>query len=682
MTKYSVEDIRNVVLVGHAGAGKTTLGEAILHKSGITNRLGSVDDKTSILDTDDEERAGGHSIDSAIMHVNHKNKELNLIDTPGYPDFIGAALSALPAAETAVVVISASAGIQMNTIKMFNQAKARGMACVILINKIDSDPGNLTDLLASIKETFGSECCCANVASSDGSSVIDCIINEEGDGFIDIADAHTEFLDTVVEIDEDLMEAYLGGEEIAPAKKQAAMSKAIISQHLVPVLFCSAKHETGVNEFVDFLSDCCPSPVNGLKAKLVKGEGDDTVETEVAPDASAPVVGMAFRVCADPKTNIKQTAIRLYSGHIESDTNLLTSAGKKMRAGQVQKLQGDTLEKMDSIEAGDIVVLSKLEDLHILDTLYSGNADPGVVKLPKLPVPMYSLALEPKSRGDEGKISGALHEIAASDPTFIISRDPQTHETIVSGVGELHARVVLNRMKHRRGLEVNTKPPRIPYKETILGSAKGIEYTHKKQSGGSGQFARVVIDVEANQSGAGYEFVDSIFGGSIDQQYRPSVDKGCQAAMEQGVLAGFPVVDVKVNLVDGKTHPVDSKDIAFQTAGREAFREGFLKAKPTLLEPIVHMEVTVPSEKVGDISGDLSGRRGRVQGQDVLPGNMTCIKAEVPLSEVQQYSSQLNSATGGMGSFSMELSHYEPAPPNVVQQVVEKAKADQEAAHA
>ena len=682
MANYSVEDIRNIVLVGHAGAGKTTLGEAILHKSGVTSRLGSVDDKTSILDTDEEERAGGHSIDSALMHINYKNKEINLIDTPGYPDFIGASVSALPAAETAVIVISASAGIQMNTIKMFNQAKARGMACVIIINKIDSDPGNLTDLLQSIKDAFGSECCCANVATADGSSVIDCIVNEEGEGIIDVSEAHTEFLDTVVEIDEELMEAYLGGEEIPPAKKQAAMCKAIISQHLVPVLFTSAKSETGVGQILDFIVDCCPSPVNGLKGKLVTGEGEDAVESDITPDASGQLIGIAFRVCADPKTNIKQTAVRLFSGHISSDTNLVTCTGKKMRAGQIQKLQGDTLEKLDGASAGDVIVLSKLEDLHVLDTIYSGNTEPGIVKRPKLPVPMYSLALEPKSRGDEGKISGALHEIAASDPTFLISRDPQTHETIVSGVGELHARVVLNRMKHRRGLEVNTKPPRIPYKETILGSAKGIEYTHKKQSGGSGQFARVVIDVEANQPGAGYEFVDSIFGGAIDQQYRPSVDKGCQAAMDGGVLAGFPVVDVKVNLVDGKTHPVDSKDIAFQTAGREAFREGFLKAKPTLLEPIVHIEVTVPSEKVGDISGDLSGRRGRVQGQDVLPGGMTCIKAEVPLSEVQQYSSQLNSATGGMGSYSMELSHYEPAPPNIVQQVVEKAKAEHEAAHA
>ncbi len=681
MANYSVEEIRNLVLVGHAGAGKTTICESMLHKSGVTSRLGSVADKTSILDTDEEERESEHSIDSALIHISQNGKQLNIIDTPGYPDFAGAAVSALPAAETAVAVISLSAGIQMNTIRMLNQAKARGMAVAIIINKIDSDLQNTEELLSSISESFGNQCRCVNIPASDGKSVIDCIINEAGSGVIDVAAAHTELLETVIEVDEELMEAYLGGEAVSNEQMQKAMKQAIISQALIPVMFASAINETGVTESLEFFAEYCPSPVNGHKAKLLTGS-DNSEIVEVLPDPSGNPLGMAFRVCADPKTNIKQTAIRIFRGHIESDTTLHSCTGKKFRAGQIQKLQGDTLEKIDSGSAGDIIVLSKLEELNILDTVYGGSDEPGLLQKPKLPIPMYSLALEPKSRGDETKISGALHEIAAADPTFLIERDSQTHETIVSGLGELHTRVVLNRMKHRRGLEVNTKPPRIPYRETILGIAKGVEYTHKKQSGGSGQFARVVIDVEANESGNGYEFVDSIFGGAIDQQYRPSVDKGCQAAMEHGVLAGFPIVDVKVTLIDGKTHPVDSKDIAFQTAGREAFREGFLKAKPTLLEPIVHMEVTVPSDKVGDIAGDLSGRRGRVQGQDILPGGMACVKAQVPLSEVQQYSSQLKSATGGLGSYTMELSHYEPAPPNVVQQVVDKVKSAREAEHA
>ncbi len=682
MPNYSVEEIRNLVMVGHAGAGKTSLCEAILHKAGITSRLGSIPDKTSILDIDEEERESGHSIDSALLHIRHNGKTVNIIDTPGYPDFAGAAISALPAAETAIVVISATAGIQMNTMKMLNQAKARGMAIVIIINKIDSGFSEIPELLDSIRESFGNQCRLVNIASNGGSGVLDCVLNETGEGFVDAASAHTELLETVIESDEELMESYLGGGSVSQEQMIKALKQSVISQSVIPVLFTNATKEIGVPELMNFIVDYLPSPAEGLKGKLVHVNSSEDEFTWVEPDVNAPLIGMAFRICADPKTNIKQTAVRLYSGHISSDSSLHTCAGKKFRAGQIYKLQGDTLEKLDGGYAGDIIVLSKIDELNVLDTIYGGNNEPGHIRKPKLPVPMYSLALEPKSRNDETKISGALHEIASSDPTFRIERDPQTHETIISGLGELHTRVVINRMKHRRGLEVVSKPPRIPYRETILGSAKGVEYTHKKQSGGSGQFARVVIDVEANTPGAGYEFIDSIFGGSIDQQFRPSVDKGCQAAMEHGVLAGFPVVDVKVNLVDGKTHPVDSKDIAFQMAGREAFREGFLKAKPTLLEPIVHLEVTVPSDKVGDITGDLSGRRGRVQGQEVMPGGMTCVKAIVPLSEVQQYSSQLKSATGGLGSYTMELSHYEPAPPNVVQQVIDKVKAEHQAEHA
>ncbi|MCK4629656.1 MAG: elongation factor G, partial [Sedimentisphaerales bacterium] len=340
-------------------------------------------------------------------------------------------------------------------------------------------------------------------------------------------------------------------------------------------------------------------------------------------------------------------------------------------------MQGEKLDSVDQAQAGDIVTLAKLEELQIRDTVFVGK-EPGQIEVPSVPIPMYSLAIEPKSRGDETKISAALAEIVDSDPTFAIDHDAQTNETVVSGLGELHVRVILARMHSHRGLEVTTKPPKIPYRETITSSAKYVEYTHKKQSGGAGQYARVFIDMEPNESGVGYEFMDKIFGGSIDQPFRPSVDKGCRAAMVDGVVAGYPVVDVKVSLVDGKTHPVDSKDIAFQIAGREVFRKAFMQCSPALLEPIVNMEVTIPGEKVGDITGDLAGRRGRVQGQDVLPGNMITIKAQVPLAEIQQYSSQLKSVTGGQGSYSMELSHYEPVPPNVMQQIIAKNKASKQ----
>jgi len=678
MANYSVDDIRNVVLLGHAGAGKTSLAEAILHHCGVSNRLGSVDDKSSCLDADEEERQRGHSIDSGLAHVQHRHKEINIIDTPGYPDFTGAATSAIVAAETALVVISASVGIEMNTRKMFQVAKDRGMACVIVINKIDAGTGELARLIANIQAGFGMQCRCANIASTDGSSVIDCINNESGEGgFADIADGHTNLLETIVEADEELMESYLGGEEIAPEKLAAVFKQGLVGQAVVPIVFTSARNETGIGELLDLIADTCPSPAEGVKLSLVSGEGEQQSRALIEPDAAATVLGVVFRVSSDPRSHIKYSSIRMAGGIVKSDTSLSATGGKKgMRCGQISKLQGDTLDQLEEAGAGDIITLAKLEELQILDTVFTGS-DPGRIATPALPVPMYSLAIEPRSRGDEGKISAALTDICDADATFIVTRDRQTNEQVVSGIGELHVRVNLSRMQSRRGLQINTKPPQIPYRETITGSAKYVEYTHKKQSGGAGQFARVYVDMEPNEAGAGYEFIDKIFGGSIDQPFRPSVGKGCLAAMGEGVLAGFPVVDVKVSLVAGKTHPVDSKDIAFQIAGREVFRKAFAQCKPVLLEPIVNLEVTIPAENVGDITGDLAGRRGRVQGQDILPGNMAVIKAQAPLAEIQQYNSQLKSVTGGQGSYSMELSHYEPVPANVQQQIIAKTKKQQ-----
>jgi len=679
MADYTTADIRNIVLLGHAGAGKTSLAETILHKTGKTNRLGSVDDKTSIMDCDEEEKQRGHSVDSAIAHFRHKAKEINLIDTPGYPDFVGQALAALPAAETAVVVISATAGIEMNTRKLFQAAKNRGMALIIVINKIDAGTGELARLIRDIEASFGRQCRCANLAGADGKSVIDCITNDSGEGaFADIAEAHTNLLETIIEADEELMEAYLSGEEISSDKLASVFTQAMTTQSVIPIVFTSARGEVGIQELLDLIAGTCPSPVNGTKSVLVTGSGEQQSKTEIEPDPNGNLLGVVFRISSDPKSHIKYSSVRLLRGTLKSDTTLQATGGKKgMRCGHISKLQGDHLDQIEQGRPGDIVTLAKLEELQALDTIFLGK-EPGLVETPQMPIPMFSLAIEPKSRGDEAKISSALSEVSDADPTFNVTRDRQSNEIVISGLGELHGRVILSRMQARRSIEVTTKPPQIPYRETISSSAKYVEYTHKKQSGGAGQFARVFLDMEPNERGAGYEFVDKIFGGSIDQPFRPSVDKGCQAAMADGVLAGFPVVDVKVSLVDGKTHPVDSKDIAFQIAGREVFRKAFMACKPILLEPIVNMEVTVPTENVGDITGDLSGRRGRVQGQDILPGNFIVVKAQVPLAEVQQYNSQLKSVTGGQGSFSMELSHYEPVPPNVTQQIVAKAKAQKQ----
>ena len=679
MADLNVSDIRNIVLLGHAGAGKTSLAEAILHKNGVTNRLGSVDDKSSILDCDEAERETGHSIDSGVCHLNYHGKQINIVDTPGYPDYLGSALSTFPGVETAVIVISAADGIQTNTRRLYQIARQRGKACVIVINKIDQGASELMGLVETIREAFGRQCVCANLPTADGSQVLDCVYHESGEGAIaDLAQMHTNILDTIVETDEALMEKYLAGEEINKDEMAAAFTKGLLANTVVPIMFTSARSEVGMEDFLELIVEDCPSPENGNKAHLqpssedAEGQGE-----EILPDPSGDPLGIVIRVSSDPKTHIKQCTVRVLRGTIKSDTSLQKVGGRKaMRCGHINRLQGDKIEEIPAGVAGDIVTLAKLDELKTLDTVYVGK-EPGVVNCPTLPVPMYSLAIEAKKQGDEGKISEAMHEVLDMDPTFHLEHDQQTNEMVISGLGELQIRTILKRIEQRRGLQVVTHPPQIPYRETITAPVKMIEYTHKKQSGGSGQFARVFIDMEPTGTGEGYEFVDKIFGGSIDQPFRPSVDKGCQSAMTQGVLAGFPVVDVRVALVDGKTHPVDSKDIAFQIAGREAFRKAFMQCKPTLLEPIVNLEVTVPSENVGDITGDLASRRGRVQGQDVLPGNMTIIKAQVPLSEIQQYNSQLKSVTSGQGSYTMELSHYEPMPPNLTQQIVDQRKTAQ-----
>lgn len=675
MPGYTTADIRNVALVGHQSAGKTSLADAILHVTGTTNRLGDVNAKNSYLDFMDEEKARGCSIDSAIVHVQVKGKQINVVDTPGAPDFVGPALAALAGVETAVCLISATAGIEVNTRRMMEKAKDYGLGRMIVINKVDSNL-DLDELMNGIQELFGPECQPVNLPAGKGSKVVDCFANTDGESdFGSIADAHTALIERVVESDEKLMEEYLEAGEIDPAKLTGIMSKAIAGGGFVPVFFTNARGEVGVRELLDFIADYAPSPLEGKQRELVQGEQ----RTPVKPDPAAPFVGQVYKVAADAKSNIKYSMVRILSGTIKSDSSIhINDERKAVRPGQLHKMQGAEHPEIEEGIAGDLVAMAKL-DTRIGDVL-SAEGTEAQIEMPKFPQPMFALAIEPKSRGDADKVSGALARFTEEDPCFQAERDTVTHELVIRGVGDLHLRSILSRMQSNFKLEVNTKPPRIPYRETITGKIENVEYTHKKQSGGAGQFGRVIINVEPNERGAGYEFLDEIFGGTIDQAFRPSVDKGIQAQLKEGVIAGYPVVDVKVHLVDGKTHPVDSKDIAFQIAGREAFKIAFTKCKPVLLEPIVHVEVTVPNDNVGDIQGDLASRRGRPEGQEMLPGGLSVIKARVPLSEMSDYHSRLSSITGGQGSYSMELSHYEAVPGNIQQQIIEQAKKEREAA--
>jgi elongation factor G len=664
----NTNDIRNIVLLGHGGSGKTSLAEAILHKTGATNRLGSVDEKTSICDYYDEEKQHQHSIQSAIVHTNYNGKLINIIDTPGYPDFTGPAITAIPAAETAVIVISSAAGIETNTRKLFELATNANMPRMIVINKIDAENIDLPGLVKNIQESFGSQCRCANLPAADKASVIDCVENQTGDSpVMDVAQAHTELIESVIEADDDLMESYLGGEEISAEKIASVFVEALKAGTIIPIVFTNARKEVGINEFLDIVARYTPSPVEAKAPEFKDGDKSTQLKTE----AAGPLAGLVFRVGFDPRSNMKYSAIRIFSGAIKSDTNLLRNDEKKgIRPGHPLKSQGGENKEIEKGIAGDIITLAKVDELKIGDLVHDGRVA-GTFAMPPVPEPMYALALEPAARGDEQKIGGALDKLCEEDPCLKVARDQQTNELVVSGLGDLHLRVMLEKMESQFKLSVNTKQPKIPYRETITVKAEG-HYRHKKQTGGAGQFGEVYLRVEPAERDSDPSLVFSwdIFGASIPGQFEPAVHKGINAVMQTGVVAGFPMQDISVSIYDGKHHPVDSKEVAFRAAGKGAFIDAIQKAKPVLLEPIVNMEITVPAENMGDITGDLASKRGRVVGQDMLAGNMVVIKAQVPLAEVSQYDSQLKSVTGGRGSYAMTLSHYEAVPANVQVQIV------------
>jgi elongation factor G len=678
MPSYTTADIRNVLLAGQGGSGKTTLLDALLFASGTVNRKASVADGSSFSDFEKEEKEHGHSIYSAVLHADHAGKRLNLIDAPGSPDLFGTAVAAMPAVETVAVVVNAQNGIEVGTRRIMEMAREYNKCRAVIVNKIDMPEVDLDTLVQQIRETFGSECLPINLPTSGGKAVVECLLNTQGDSDFDtVKRCHAAILDQIVEMDENLMEKYLGGEEPDYSALHEPFERAMDEGHVVPILFTDAKNGVGVKELLDAIVMHFPSPLEGNMPNFLSGEGADERPYEVKEDGGRPLLAHVFKVTTDPFVG-KLAIFRVHQGKISGQSQVFIGHNKKpIKLGHVFHLQGKEHKEVTEIITGDIGAVAKIEDIHTNDVLHDDHALDGVhVKPLRFPTPMYGLAITPKARGDEQKISGALHKIMEEDPTFRVNVDRQTHEMVVYGLGELHLRLVLERLRNR-GIDVDTKPPKIAYKETITLKAEG-HHRHKKQTGGAGQFGEVYLRIEPLERGKGYEFADEIFGGTIPGQYVPAVEKGVKDLLDQGVLAGYPLQDVKVVVYDGKHHPVDSKEVAFRTAGKYAFKDAVMKAKPVLLEPVVNMEVTCPEANVGTITGDLSGKRGRIQGQDFLPGGMAVVKAQAPLSEVMQYQSQLKSVTGGQGSFVMEFSHYEPVPPHVQQQIVAQYKPKEE----
>lgn len=680
MPKYTTADIRNIALVGHGGAGKTSLVEALLHKAGVIGHIGEVEKGSTVCDFEAEEKHHGHSLSPAIVHADHKGKHINLVDTPGYPDFMGQALCALPAVETVAVVIDAHAGIEMMTRRMMERAADRKLCRMIIINKIDADNVDLPALLSQVQETFGKECLPINLPTGGGSDVVDVFDHGSGDvDFSSAADAHTAIVDQIVEVDEELAMAYLDGEEVTAEQLHTAFEASLRSGHLVPILFASAKTGAGIEDMLHIFADLAPNPLEGNPRPFIKGEGDDGEEFHAdASCADSHALAHVFKVTIDPFVG-RLSIFRVHQGTVTKDSQLyIGNAKKPFKVGHLFKLQGKDHVECDAGIPGDICAVAKVDEIEF-DAVLHDSHDEDHIHLRSLgfPMPMHGLAITAKSRGDEAKIGKAIAALEAEDPCFQIERDAITHETVIRGLGDLHMRICLEKMKERYNVEVDTTPPKIAYRESISMPAEG-HHRHKKQTGGAGQFGEVYLRIEPLERGAGFEFSNDIFGGAIPGQFLPAIEKGIRKVLQEGAVAGYPLQDVKVSVYDGKHHPVDSKEVAFVTAGKRAFIDAVSKAKPVLLEPIVDLEITVPDANMGDIAGDLSGKRGRIQGQDPVPGGMINIKAQAPLAELGNYQSQLKSVTGGLGSYTMEFSHYDPVPPNVQQQIVARYKPKEE----
>jgi elongation factor G len=691
MALRNVEDIRNIAFCGHGSAGKTTLVDKILVKTGAIKHPASVDDGTSVCDFDEEEKHHKYSIEASVVHFDHAGKFFQAIDTPGYPDFIGQTIGALRAVETAVIVINAHSGIEVNTRRVFQEARKAGLGRMIVISKLDDENADFAKLYHSIRELFGTSCLPLNIPLGNGHHLRGVASTlkppaDLKDAVVDPAQIRTALVDAIIEHDEEVTARYFEGQQPTDEEISRLIVEAIADGSVIPILGVAAKRDIGVTELLDALA-LCAEPPSTIVRRAKKADG---TEVELKSDPSAPLAAQVFKTRIDPFVQ-KLSFIRVFSGTLKKDDTVHASKARKgVKLTQLFRVQGSHTEPVDMAGPGDIVALTKMEDLHTGSSL-------GDLELPPIafPRPMAGLAVSPKSRGDEGKLSNALHKIVEEDPTLHLDRDSQTKELVMTGMSELHLQIVRERLKRRDKVEVEVKEPKIPYRETIQAKAEG-SYRHKKQSGGRGQFGEVHIRMFPLPQGTKIEeyatkahfasmreyhydpannflWVDSIVGGTIPNNFLPAVEKGFKERMERGVVAGYKVQNICVEVHFGKHHPVDSSEAAFKTAGSMAFRNVFQQAKPGLLEPIVTMHITVPSEKLGDINSDMSGRRGRVLGMDSAGGDLQTVSAEVPLAEVTTYARALSSMTGGQGSFTMEFNRYEVVPGNVQKEIIEKA---------
>jgi len=675
MTKYEVNNLRNIAFVGHGDSGKTSLAESLLFKMGATSRLGEVEAGTSVCDAEPDEKERKNSIDCAIVYGNWQDNQINILDAPGYPDFIAEAISALAATDAAFLFINATAGIMINTRKMWDYLAKNSIPCAIVLTKLDLENVKLAELIPAIQETFGKECVPITLPDQTGPNLKEIIslLATAPDRIPENLRLQRDVLiERIVESDEKLLEKYLEGKELTQAELTSTLRTGFTHRKIYPILSSSVKKQLGIDQILNFIVEYSPSPT---QVSPKKGRLADSAEVTQPVTLEAPFTGQVFKCVSDPYVG-KISYLRIFSGELSPDSTIYNARTQRNeKIGKLFKPFGRDQRPITRSIAGDIISLTKVENVLVSDTLSAGDSK---IQYPpvEFPQPMVALAVEPKSKGDEQRLSLSLAKMADSDPTFKVIRDRQTTELVISGLSNLHLDIVLGRLKRRYEVQVTTKQPKIPYKETITLKAEG-HHKHKKQTGGRGQYGEVYLKLEPLERGKGFEFVNEIYGGAIPNQYVPAVEKGIKEVLEKGVIAGYPVVDLKVAVYDGSYHVVDSSEASFKIAASKAFKQGVLNAKPMLLEPIVNMEVTIPAKFMGDITGDLNTRRGRITGMESV-GTLQTIKATVPLAEIASYSTELRSITGGEGHYAIEVSHYDIVPFKIQETIIARAKPTKE----
>ena len=677
---YGTEDIRNIALVGHTAAGKTTLVEALLAAAGRIAVAGDVAKGNTVCDFDPLEKEKAHSLDAALVSFDWDNCHINLLDTPGSPDYLGKAVACLPAVETAALVVDARAGIEAVSTRMMTRAAERGLCRLIIVNRIDVEDTDLEALLAGLQQSFGPECLPLNLPAENATKVVDCFFNPSGDSdFSSVAKIHQTLIDQVVEVDEELMALYLEqGEELAPEQLHAPFEQALREGHLIPVCFTSARTGAGIAELLDVITKLAPNPSEGNPPQCLIGEGEQAKPYHVTPDREKHVVGHVFKVLFDPFVG-KLALFRIHQGTVTKDSQLFIGDGRKpFKVGHLFTLFGKEHPQVNDGIPGDIRAVAKIDDIHP-DAILHDSHDEDFLHLQRsrFPLPVAGLAISVRRTQDEHRLADALHKLLEEDPCLELESNQTTRETVLRGLSELHLSTVLEQLQARYRIELETSKPRVAYRETITAKAMG-QHRHKKQTGGAGQFGEVELRVEPLPRGEGFQFASAVVGGAIPGTLIPAVEKGVREAMAAGATAGFPIVDIKVTVIDGKHHPVDSKEIAFVTAGRKALFAAVRNARPIIMEPIVNLEVQVPQDDMGNITGDLSGRRGRVLGTEALPHGRILVTAQAPLAELDDYPERLKALTGGSASYTLELADYEPVPDTLQRELVGAFKRSNE----